>query len=327
MLAVFIFHCYTQKKQYPLPTLFLVLQAYMLFESSVIPFVAKKKVINALKYGCLIFGSIGLVYMFSTGNIARGGEYVTNSWGISNLTVSLFFSFYVVSDCISTLKAEKKLKRQLIVAKLILWSLTFLFIIFLGKRGPIIFTLFSVFIASILYNRNLKRIILAVLFLYPIWELPLVVFVTDFFADRSEIIFERMNDFDNVEDNPRIIRLQAAGVFLTDITPRDLFGYHEEIILSKNMADTEHNHFHNFLLQLYYERGLLCTLAVLFVLLLYKEKKGSRSSCQQCAFGMMVLLLLVGTNESLLLSGTAQEMLFYITYLYHKQVYVFEKNL
>ncbi len=156
--------------------------------------------------------------------------------------------------------------------------------------------------------------------------MPLITYITDNLVDNAETVFERMDDFENVDDNPRILRLQAAAVFITDFRPRDLIGYHEELILTKNPEDIEHNHFHNFFLQLYYERGLLCVIGVLMLFMFYRENKKSKSLPQQCAFGLLAFLLFLGMNESLMLCGTSGEILFYIIYLYHKQVYAYEKN-
>lgn len=328
MLSVLTFFSLLHKKLYPFPTILIAIESYMFFSKSKIPFTCKHKGLIALKNGCLFSAIIGVLYMLSSGTIIRGGDFVTNSWGISNITVPLFLSFYIVCDVILTLEPKKnilvRLKRYLIRA--CIWIVAFLLIVLLGKRGPILFSTVSVIVALFVYNTYFKRLILSLLFLYPIWELPLITYITENLVDRAETIFDRMDDFENVDDNPRIIRLQAASVFITDFSPRDLIGYHEELILTKNPADVEHNHFHNFLLQLYYERGLICVISVFLVFLFYREDKSCKSLPQQCAFGLLAFLLFIGMNESLMLCGTAGEILFFVTYLYHKQVYVFEKN-
>ena len=300
----------------------------MLFSKSNIPIIEKHKGLIALKYGCLFSAILGILYMLSSGKLIKGGDFVANSWGISNITVPLFLSFFLVCDAILALDSKKdswdKLEKMLFRAGV--WIIAFLLIVLLGKRGPILFSVVSIILALFIYNRYLKRLILSLLFLYPIWELPLITYITENLVDSTLIIFDRMDDFENVDNNPRILRLQAAAEFITDFSPRDFIGYHEELILTKNPLDVEHNHFHNFFLQLYYERGLLGVLGVLLVFLFYKENKLSKSSPQQCAFGLLAFLLLIGMNESLLLCGTAGEMLFFVTYLYHKQVYAYEKS-
>ena len=328
MLSILVIYCLLHKKLYPFPTIFLVIESYMLFSKSNIPIIEKHKGLIALKYGCLFSAILGILYMLSSGKLIKGGDFVANSWGISNITVPLFLSFFLVCDAILALDSKKdswdKLEKMLFRAGV--WIIAFLLIVLLGKRGPILFSVVSIILALFIYNRYLKRLILSLLFLYPIWELPLITYITENLVDSTLIIFDRMDDFENVDNNPRILRLQAAAEFITDFSPRDFIGYHEELILTKNPLDVEHNHFHNFFLQLYYERGLLGVLGVLLVFLFYKENKLSKSSPQQCAFGLLAFLLLIGMNESLLLCGTAGEMLFFVTYLYHKQVYAYEKS-
>ncbi len=316
MLSLLALYCILQHKSSPFLSVLIVWELYMLFSSRKIRSEVKERSFSFLLYGCLLSGIAGLLYMFMNDIWIVGGDYVENSLGISNLSTPLSFSFFVVGDAIKQLK-----KGKILNIKYLLYIIVFLVVLFLGKRGPILFSVISIFVALFLYKIRFKRILLVIFFLYPLYELPLIAYIIDNYQDSLGEVFERMDDFNDIDDNPRIIRLQAASVFLTDFSPRDMIGFHKEIIMTKAVNDIEHNHFHNMFLQLYYERGLLSVLCVLVFLVLYKEKITIEIH-HQCAFGLLSFLLMVGTNESLLHSGTLGEMLFFNTYLYHKYIYV-----
>lgn len=316
MLLLLTLYCILQHKLSPFISVIIIWELYVLYSARKINTEVKERSFSFLLYGSLFSGIAGTLYMFVSGKWIVGGDFVENSLGISNLSTPLSFSFFVVGDAIKKLK-----KKKVLDVNYVLYFVVFLIILYLGKRGPILFSAISIFVALLIYNINLKRCLLVFLFLYPIYELPLIAYIIDNYQDSLGEIFERTDDFNDIDNNPRILRLQAASVFLTDFRPRDIIGYHEEIIMTKSATDVDHNHFHNMLLQLYYERGLLSVLCILVFLLLYREKNAI-STHHQCAIGLLSFLLMIGTNESLLHAGSLGEMLFFNTYLYHKYINV-----
>ena len=264
----------------------------------------------------LFAGIIGFIYMYVTGITITGGNYTENSWGTSNLTVPVFLSLYIIFNLINAYKAKHK-----IILDTLFCIVLFLAIVFLGKRGPVLFCLLSLFLVLIPFSSIVRKSILIILFLYPIYAIPLTEIVIKNFDETFGLIFQRSNDFESLEDNPRIQRLYAAKIFTEDFEPVDLFGFHDELLLTKREDDTAHNHFHNLFLQLYYERGLLSIACLLFLLVKYKIRNVREfEEDNMVNFSSMLFLLLIGSNESILMSGTFGEVIFMIILLFNLQV-------
>lgn len=270
----------------------------------------KKDPLKSLVFGCGLAGILGYLYMFITGIYVTGGSYVENDWNISNLTVPLFIGVYVVYDIIMNIPYWDTNKKKVLMHLFISLAL-FSIILVLDKRGPLFFSIISILIVSLSINYKIKKILMIIIFLFPIYELS----ITEFISNNADIFqqFSRFDDFEDVEDNPRIYRLFAAGEFVSDFEMQDFWGYHKELVVSKDDNDEAHNHFHNFLLQLYYEKGLFGSLIVLFCIIRINIKNKENKDVEAIIF----FLLLIGTNESVLRVGSISSMMFLFVLTYN----------
>lgn len=297
-----------------LPTLIFIIEFLAIFLNK--KYVMEQKVYYSDRFviGCGVAGVIGFLYMWRTGTFVTGGAYTENALNISNITVPLYLALFIIYLVFRQI-SRKKISLLNIITILALFEA----MVFLGKRGPILFVFLAVLCAFYIKRNNIRTIILIVVFAFPIYEIPITTLISqhvDFFSQFSE----RMNDFEDIEDNPRVIRVLAGIQFLEDFEPADLFGYHEEIQLTKNADDEVHNHFHNFLLQLYYETGLISMLSIFVItILLYGCNKARGVNINtKVSFAYILFLYMIGTNESLLKIGSSMEIatFFFITYIY-----------
>lgn len=273
----------------------------------------KKILIDKLCKGMLFAGLLGIGYMFFNNLFIKGGTYTENALNISNITVPIYLSIYIIY-CILKNIFRNKWK----ITDMILIVCLFFIILFLEKRGVI---LFLILVAALFFIKPLLRlyyrfskIILIVIFLFPLYELTLIQYIID--TGYVEEYFERSEDFSDIEENPRINRLIAASEFITDFQMIDLFGYHDEIQLSKLDDDLAHEHFHNTFLQLYYERGLLAIILFIF-LICYMKNKSSLDIYNSMAQAIILYLMFVGTNEDMLMTGSLYEIIIYFLMLYN----------
>lgn len=265
--------------------------------------------------GCGIAGVLGFLNMGWSNVFVVGGDYTENTLNISNITVPIFMALYIIH-----LVFRQVSRKKVSIIGVAVISALVLAMIYLGKRGPILFLVVSVACACFIKSGRARTLLLVVTFLYPFYEIPLVTFL----SEKNEVLSkftERVDDFRNVEDNPRVVRLLAATQFLEDFEYTDLFGYHKELQLSSWKGDKAHNHFHNFLLQLYYETGLLSVVSVLSItFLLYGwTKRKDTSPAGTSAFACILFLYLIGTNESLMKGSMEIVTLFFLTYIYSRE--------
>lgn len=313
LLTIYIYFILHLQRYSAITALLFIVLFYFIFTFKGISEIVKIRCVRYFYKGMLFAGIIGFIYMYVTGINIVGGNYTENSWGISNLTIPVSLSLYIIFNLINTYKTKRK-----IISNTLFCIVLFLAIVFLGKRGPILFCLLSLFLVLMPFSSVVKKTILIILFLYPIYAIPLTEVIIQNFDETFGLIFQRSNDFESLEDNPRVQRLYAAKVFTEDFELVDLFGYHEELLLTKREDDTAHNHFHNLFLQLYYERGLLSIVCLLFLLFKYKIRtKCEFEADNMINFSSMLFLLLVGTNESILKSGTFGEIIFMIILLFN----------
>ena len=266
-----------------------------------------KKWIGILCKGMLFAGIFGFGYMITTNNFIKGGTFTENEFNISNLTVPLYLSIYIIY-CVINNKIENKWSKIDIITTIC----GFLIILFLEKRGV---TLFLILVSATFlikpickYYIKYSKLILLVLFLFPLYELPLTEYIID--SGYIEEYFERSEDYSDLENNPRITRLLAASEFVSDFQASDLFGYHNEIQLSKVDDDWAHEHFHNTFLQFYYERGLLAI--ILFIIFIFLMKTIIPfDKNYYISHAVLLYLIFVGTNEDMLMTGSFYEVIIY----------------
>ncbi len=299
-LAISIYYSIRAKRLSVLPSVFLLYEFFVLFVNSKGD--EANEYISFFLRGCLYSSFIGVLYMIITGNIVRGGDFTENGWGISNLTIPLYLSSYFVYQFITYLYNGNRR----IIGVLFCISIIPLLIL-LGKRGPIIFMVLSIILSVLVFSPKIKKFVLVFIFLFPLYELPVTIYITDNLIDPIEKIFGRSEDFDYIEKNPRIYRLNKAVAFITDFEWSDAVGYHEELYVAEHLGDEDHNHFHNMFLQLYYERGFVGVLIILFLILVIKRSYLCDKR-KQWNFGVLSLLTLVGTNESVLMASTSSEI-------------------
>ena len=255
----------------------------------------------------LFAGIFGFGYMITTNNFIKGGTFTENEFNISNLTVPLYLSIYIIY-CVINNKIENKWSKIDIITIIC----GFLIILFLEKRGV---TLFLILVSATFlikpickYYVKYSKLILLVLFLFPLYELPLTEYIID--SGYIEEYFERSEDYSDLENNPRITRLLAASEFVSDFQASDLFGYHNEIQLSKVDDDWAHEHFHNTFLQFYYERGLLAI--ILFIIFIFLMKTIIPfDKNYYISHAVLLYLIFVGTNEDMLMTGSFYEVIIY----------------
>ena len=296
--------------------------SYLWFYCKKIPFEVKRIGVDKIFHGFLLAGLIGFAYMGLMNQFVTGGKYTENELNISNLTVPLFLSLYVIYGVIRTWQIKKHF-----VFHILFYLLLFLIIVFLEKRGPVVFCVFAIIFALKTWTPKLKKILLIILFLYPFYGLPLIEFIVNNYDQTFGLVFERSDDFEDVDNNPRIVRLYAAEQFISDFQLTDLMGYHEQLILTKRDDDTAHNHFHNAFLQLYYERGLLSVIIIIILLYRYNLPQKKNSLTLKTNYAVIFFLLLVGTNESILMSGTHGELFFILMLLFSKPLNDNEKTI
>lgn len=291
-----------------IPSFIIFCSTYLIVFKTSITF---HNVVDYLANGCLCAGLLGFLYMVVTGTYVKGGNYTENAIGISNLTTPLYLALYIIYIFIKLVKQRRRMFFRIALI-VVLFAIIFL----LEKRGPLIFCVLSIIISLILNNVWLKKSVLIVLFIFPVYEVPLTIYLINN-QKYIELFFNRLDDFEELEENPRIRRLYVAEKFISDRDISDLFGYHEELIIAKDKYDTVHNHFHNALLQLYYERGFLSVLLLLIILLTLKEK--SKNSNSIIMYALLVFLLAIGTNESLFKSASTTEFLATVLLLFAKK--------
>ena len=292
-----------------LPSFIIFSSAYLIVFKTRITFF---DVVDYLANGCLCAGLLGFLYMVATGSYIKGGDYTKNVLGISNLTTPLYLSIYIIYIFFILLKQRRW---RVFRVALIVVLLTICF--FLEKRGPIVFCVLSIIISLLLNNGLLKKSILIALLFFPAYEVPVTIYMINN-QNYIERFFNRSDDFEELENNPRIRRLFVAEKFLSDRDISDLWGYHKELLIANDRYDTAHNHFHNALLQLYYERGLLSVLLMLIIILTLKDGRCKKSN-SKILYALLVFLLAVGANESLFMSGSTQEFLATILLLFAKK--------
>lgn len=290
-------------------SLLLFVELYILFLHSSLSFDVKKNLIKKIYFGCLFAGLVGFAYMYFTNNYIKGGTYTKNDLNLSNLTVPLYLCLFILY---SIFKVGGGWKR---FSVFLFCILLFGIVIFLEKRGPVLFLVLSIVIAFIVKNSKVKSVILVVIFAFPLYELPITEFLVKNKAYYDNFV-ERTTDFDDVERNPRIKRLMIASVFVSDFEPIDLIGYHKELSVSDYTYDKAHNHFHNTMLQLYYERGLISVIIVLFLLIFIGFPKNISDKSLMLNYSTILFLFLVGTNEDILKSGSLPEVLTILYLLY-----------
>lgn len=296
--------------------------SYLWFYCNKIPFEIKRGGVDKIFQGFLFAGLVGFAYMGLMNQFVVGGKYTENELNISNLTVPLFLSLYVIHGAIRTWQTRKHF-----ILCILFYLLLFLIIVFLEKRGPIIFCVFAIFFALKAWTPKLKKILLILLFLYPFYGLLLMELIVDNYDQTFGLVFERSDDFEDVDNNPRIVRLYAAEQFISDFRLVDLVGYHKQLILTKRDDDIAHNHFHNAFLQLYYERGLLSVVIISLLLYRYNLSGKKNSLVSKTNYAVIFFLLLVGTNESILMSGTHGELFFILMLLFSKPLNDSEKTI
>jgi O-antigen ligase len=177
----------------------------------------------------------------------------------------------------------------------------------LGKRLPIFSLIASILLIMVIKgNKPILTIILFVLLLYPFYSFLLFESATAYFqSDLFTMFFQRNEDLIDIENNPRLARIIAATEFFNKFELINIFYYPKEIILSSSEA---HNHFHNLILQLYYEKGLISIIAIIVMsikLLWIAPRKAMIIN------GIMLPLLfyffMIGTSESLFLHRSSTE--------------------
>ena len=296
LLCGFVF----RGKLYVLPSLIIFGSVYLLvYKTCVLP----SDVLKSFVYGSLCTGLLGFLFMLSTNTYIKGGEFTEGVYGISNLVVPLCLCLFIVYDTLRVIEKREKIVFHVII-NVLLYSIVF----FLEKRGPMVFCLLSIALALIIKKSYLRKGLLLVIFAYPFYEIP----ITQFLINNNkyiEKVFERSNDYDDLENNPRIKRLLVSQAFVSDMQISDLWGYHKKLVIADNKYDRAHDHFHNAFLQLYYERGALSVSLVFLIILQLGSLKESESWQSRMLFSILCYLFLIGTNESLLQSGTAQELL------------------
>lgn len=284
-------------------SLTIIIIMYLFFLKSNISFMIKRNIMHKIYFGCLIAGMLGFLYMVVTGNYIKGGEYTQNNLNISNLTVPLFLCLYINYSFFLFIDNSKRKYYQIFVIILLL-----LIVFFLGKRGPLLFCFLSIVLSFFVVSPLIKKMLLLIVFAYPFYEISIIQIVVNNTTLISQYV-DRLNDFSDVEDNPRVYRLFVAEAFVSDYDISDLIGYHRKLVIAKNEYDKAHNHFHNTLLQLYYERGLLSVVAIFLLLLTSKFSTKDNSSDSKISFASLLLLFLIGTNESTLKTGSVAEFL------------------
>lgn len=303
-ISLMILFVYNSRKLYAIPSaLYLALFYIMSYKRN---YSNNEWVIfiERLSKGCLFAGLLGFFYMIINNNFIRGGELTENSLGISNLTVPLFLSVGVI-----WLIYDIRIRRSNIVKKIIVILVLLGIVFFLGKRGPLLFCILSVLISTIISSTILKKITLLLLFAFPLYEIPLLLEVQNNF-EIIKAIFNRADDLENVENNPRIYRVLVAEQFISDFQYKDLITYHEKLQISEFEDDEAHNHFHNTLLQLYYERGLISVVILFIILLKIRWRSLNENEVSSYSFIFLLFFLFVGTSEDMLMTGSPQELLF-----------------
>ena len=291
-----------RKGQYgALLSFFLLVSICLLFFNYSTTIGLKKQLIKNLYIGCLIAGLVGFAYMVVTGIYIKGGAYTPNLLNISNLTVPFYLCIYIIF-AFHNFVSNIKRKWHILFVILGLFSI----VLFLDKRGPILFCIVSIVLSFFIISSWLKKTILLVTFAFVLYEIPIMSYVAQ---NNSYVSFlERTNDFGDVDNNPRIVRLYAANSFITDFKASDLIGYHTDLFQRYFNYDKAHSHFHNTLLQLYYERGLLSVILV-FILLLCLSFPKQNTVALRVNYATLLYMFLVGTHEDLLMTGTPQEFL------------------
>lgn len=296
-----------------LPSLELSYCLYALTISKVFSDNEKKKLVSQLCKGMLFAGVLGFGYMILTNNYIKGGTYTENELNISNLTVPIYLSIYIIY-CTLKNSFENKWSKIDIIKIISILPI----ILFLEKRGPTLFLLLVLvpflFKPICRYYLRFSKVILIVLFLFPLYQLPLTEYIIE--TGYIEEYFERSDDFSDLDANPRITRLLAASEFISDFQISDLFGYHDVIQLSKVDDDLAHEHFHNTFLQFYYERGLLAI--ILFAIFIFYMRTRTPLDKYYCiSHAVLLYLMLVGTNEDMLMTGSLYEIIIYYLILFN----------
>lgn len=287
--------------------LIIFLQMYWIFSTSSISVYSKIKLLRFLLIGFAFASLIGITYMLSTGIVIKGGAYTENKWAISNINIPVILGIVLIYIYATKIRNKSKIYS---FPNLVILLVIFGFIVFLDKRMPILSVVISIVTINLFGNNNRILVPLSfIVLIYPLYSIPLYDLITPILnSDFLSILFERNEDLVDVSKNGRLIRLYAAFEFLTNIEFINLFYYPTEIRL--NMSDS-HNHFHNLLLQLYYEKGFISVIAVtVFVIFSYKEKIHKQNEFEVVTFILkttILFLLIIGTNESLLMSKSFVE--------------------
>lgn len=279
---------------------------YYIFISKNISLSQKKSLFNCFIWGIVVSVIAGCTYMFATGTISYGGDYTENEYGISNLAIPVLSS--IVFAYIYFFKVENRIVIYSFKYMILLFFILLL-LVFLGKRLPLITIFLSIFYVKLnIKNKIVNFTILFLILIYPFYS----IFFFDFLSPISESelflrIFKRNDDLVNLTQNPRLIRINAAIVMLQNVSLINLFYYPIEIVVSTSDA---HNHFHNLLIQVYYERGFISVLS-LFLLSLISINKSNNSITQytkeiKVSLAIIINCFLIGTGESLLYISTLQ---------------------
>jgi hypothetical protein len=266
---------------------------YFIFISNAISPKRKKEYFQYFIWGIMASVFLGGTYMLATGIIVKGGTYTINNYNISNLDLPVVLSTVIIY--IYYLKVEKRVVIYSYMY-IILIILMLLALMYLDKRLPI-FTAFLgiLYVKLRIKNKTINTFILLVIFIYPVYSIFIYIYSQPIFElDLFVTIFKRNVDLVNYEYNPRIVRIIAASSMLQNISLTNILYYPEEIL---TFVKPPHNHFHNLLLQLYYERGLITVLS-LFLLTLISVNVTQSSNESKVSLAFIMTCLLIGTNES-----------------------------
>ena len=280
-----------------IPPLIVFVHFFYLFNSKSTNVLKKIEYARLFLFGILIAAIIGLTYMYTSGVYVKGGEYNENSWVISNIYIPILLGISTIYIYYSKIYKSKFIYSFIYIIAIIFILIT---LVFLEKRLPIVCAIISIVIINNFWQRKtFINLIVLILLLYPIYSTFLLQIITPITeSDLFVTIFKRNDDLLDVSINGRVIRIIAALEFISNIQFVNLFYYPTEIVLS---TDIVHNHFHNLILQLYYERGAISVVS--FLIILFKSMKNytlNSTSVSPMLKSIILYLILIGTNESVL---------------------------
>lgn len=303
MLCTIIFAFRNESVQY-ITNIVIFLQFYYIFNSNSINLYKKSELLNLFIGGVLLAVIIGFVYMDVTGFI-KGGTFTENIWAISNISIPTLLGILFMYIYYTRIKESHLLNSvQFVIALFIIVSLMF----FLGKRSPILSIFFSIIIIKVTEQKKfLTSFFVGIILLYPFYSIPVLKILAP--ISESEIfmaIFERNYDLADIDQNGRVTRFLAAIEFFYNLDIINLFYYPKVIFLSNS---EQHNHFHNLLLQLYYEKGAISVFSfyVIIVKSLTVKYTSGNSNILSFLKATVFFFIMVGANESMLMSRSLTE--------------------